>query len=1281
MSNHSITSSSTTTNLNEVSVSYRITSQVGIELVCSRTVPAANQDDVDKNETDDDHHQINGNDEHDSNGKMSMKHVRPLEFVAEGLKSISLTNFTGRLVFHRVAVSSDDDPSVSIFSEEEGSSSNNFRFSAGSASCGGSSRSLLLSPVDEPLSFLPPRPPLPPPRPPAQAPQPAPTPAPPTPQTVETLTPGAVEYFDKDYHHDELGDGLTFFSNNNNNDNEDLRNSYATASRASPHPEQATAAAAAAAAAIQASYHQQQEQEQQRQFQASEQQATAAVVLNSPRHPSPTPQSQSQQQPQSLLNSSSNNNHLIWRNVLRATAPVVPPRNIPDAIRSKRKKERSAILLRQSAAVAAEAAVEASWPKKLMAAGTTTAPAFTTEQHRNEATAQAASSSSTSSTSSSTTQIVSTSPLHILCAQSHGVTVDQLLNCLRQYPNAVRTKDELGRFPLHILGDNESLITSEGGGQETATLFAGHLMNEYPNAILVADKEGFIPFARLIADWIEWSQEQEAVKNNNKATSRLTQHPFYDDVSPSSADCEDEKTTAAPGTLNDGLDFYASRQGGLFGSYSRSDNDNDAETGNTSSSMHWYLTSFLKTYIPRVEVWEEVEWCFVMLSTAMDILGRDCNLPMFQRLHMNKAENTATSNHTNNNSTNSDDTIPPVPCTASVRHLATNDRKELVEALITKMPLLLKYILLIDEDGRDTRERLLGMTITRRLLLCPQAVGKWLIEMINYGGIPARRAIDYFCLISKATVEDYTGGYGTIYHTGDLDSFNEDRQNVFEAVGKLKGTIASLVTLENRETDRAASTAVIWHIMSQKLSRPFVLGLVLIDLLLHLTLMISFRSIAKVNSSLAHFGIQPEGVIYFISTHYLLRKGCEAWVLLAVSPSAVKAYFTNLWTIFDSVAILLTLWATLWAHNLPAGEFNTGLNALVVGLLWIKVLGFLKVVNKEMSTFIIALTQILYDIRLVMIVLIVCVIMFGDMFYIAVSTKNNGQFCAANDEAGESDAVDDFCTSSWDSYLRTYSILLGEFELNDMMATTGTTILFIIFTVFGVVVLLNVLIAVIFDSYGKATMIGHLLFGRARVLYVAQNEALERFLQPSRWSEDSVLRAAAGETSSVAVQPSKHKTARAAIRWTVLLAILGTALYALLFLIGVVTKFGKEGSWVEFVIGLILALVLFCALWVVGTSILDVILRDLLPDRAEKVYDFIGRINGCLVGAMSDWLFGLSKQNVSTLSNDEAIDEDWTGRVKYLENVLERMIADTKAELKSEILEMRAEIQEHFENE
>ena len=103
-----------------------------------------------------------------------------------------------------------------------------------------------------------------------------------------------------------------------------------------------------------------------------------------------------------------------------------------------------------------------------------------------------------------------------------------------------------------------------------------------------------------------------------------------------------------------------------------------------------------------------------------------------------------------------------------------------------------------------------------------------------------------------------------------------------------------------------------------------------------------------------------------------------------------------------------------------------------------------------------------------------------------------------------------------------------------------------------------------------------------------------------------------------------------------------------------------------------MTLVITCALWVVSTFILDGILRDLLPDRAERVYDVIGKINNCLVSGISNRLFGLRKEKVQTLSNEEASDEDWAGRLKYLENVIERIIAESQVELKSEIAKMRA---------
>jgi hypothetical protein len=59
--------------------------------------------------------------------------------------------------------------------------------------------------------------------------------------------------------------------------------------------------------------------------------------------------------------------------------------------------------------------------------------------------------------------------------------------------------------------------------------------------------------------------------------------------------------------------------------------------------------------------------------------------------------------------------------------------------------------------------------------------------------------------------------------------------------------------------------------------------------------------------------------------------------------------------------------------------YRNGFNALVVGLLWLKVLGFLKVINKRMAIFILALGEILFDVRYFAVVLIVILIMFAGM--------------------------------------------------------------------------------------------------------------------------------------------------------------------------------------------------------------------------------------------------------------------------------------------------------------
>ena len=145
-------------------------------------------------------------------------------------------------------------------------------------------------------------------------------------------------------------------------------------------------------------------------------------------------------------------------------------------------------------------------------------------------------------------------------------------------------------------------------------------------------------------------------------------------------------------------------------------------------------------------------------------------------------------------------------------------------------------------------------------------------------------------------------------------------------------------------------------------------------------------------------------------------------------------------------------------------------------------------------------------------------------------------FCESSDD--KDDTLEDFCSDSRArAYLRVYALLLGDFELDSYKATPGMTVLFFVFTICGVIILLNVLIALTSDSYEKASIKGDHLFGRARVTFVSQNEALESFLRPGKAPLDNI------DTARKALVRGIYFA-----RWAVLVLLIGTTFNAEFFL-------------------------------------------------------------------------------------------------------------------------------------
>jgi hypothetical protein len=199
-------------------------------------------------------------------------------------------------------------------------------------------------------------------------------------------------------------------------------------------------------------------------------------------------------------------------------------------------------------------------------------------------------------------------------------------------------------------------------------------------------------------------------------------------------------------------------------------------------------------------------------------------------------------------------------------------------------------------------------------------------------------------------------------------------------------------------------------------------------------------------------------------------------------------------------------------------------------------------------------------------------------------------------------------------------LLFGEFDLDEYRETMGLTILFVAYTLIGVVILLTVLIAVISDSYEKSKQGSDVLFRTTRLKFVAQHETLEEFLRPG--------------TDLFENDGSLIKAMRRIFRWIVLLSLIVTAMVAEWFL---VSRFGRliradSLQLVYLACVLAMSVVLGIALWIIARFAIVGIIRQFAPKAVYRGLDMSERYTSILVEKFSSFLFG---SNNVTFSSEE----------------------------------------------
>ena len=208
---------------------------------------------------------------------------------------------------------------------------------------------------------------------------------------------------------------------------------------------------------------------------------------------------------------------------------------------------------------------------------------------------------------------------------------------------------------------------------------------------------------------------------------------------------------------------------------------------------------------------------------------------------------------------------------------------------------------------------------------------------------------------------------------------------------------------------------------------------------------------------------------------------------------SLSSFILDGWNIMD--VLMVTVIFVACAMSIDESTRNTFSCSVVMafagGLAWFKLLAFLKGMNMKFAMYVLCLFQIMLDIRqfFLIIVIAVCMITFFVYMVWTGAEVHQGTYSA------------DVHLEYVETLVSVWRLLLGDFgakyDFADFASGEGPLprdwfilFCFIIFTIIGLVLMLNILIAVVSDSYEHAQINARPLFLIARISLVAELDSM-----------------------------------------------------------------------------------------------------------------------------------------------------------------------------------------------
>jgi hypothetical protein len=276
---------------------------------------------------------------------------------------------------------------------------------------------------------------------------------------------------------------------------------------------------------------------------------------------------------------------------------------------------------------------------------------------------------------------------------------------------------------------------------------------------------------------------------------------------------------------------------------------------------------------------------------------------------------------------------------------------------MASVPDFLKVFLFVKDE--NDRNQCFETTLLRKVLFSKNSIGTggWLTGMLqSHSSHVSNLAITYLQIVSLPTL--VTDGN----HSDDLTTkrvpllLDVSHNELYDEMSRINDFVPSLLSLNEKQIEEAATTKIVEEVLDQIISRPFAVTVVFCDGFFLALLIFGYRSAVHAlllgkssGSVLKHVYLANTGTYYFV-----IREIGKV-ISLGTITRQVQVYFT-FWNLIDLLATILTIvsMVTMRCNYTP----SRSLCAVTTGFLWVRVLGYLKGINLQLATFVLAILQV-----------------------------------------------------------------------------------------------------------------------------------------------------------------------------------------------------------------------------------------------------------------------------------------------------------------------------------